>query len=299
MPLPPMTPTTLRRLALIKYMFEQGVAQSQQPSPLLVVALLHFQDAAELFLHLACEHHHVTVPKQTQFLDYWTLLVGVGPVRQEPGMDRLNKARVAFKHHGNLPSDHDMEDFRVTATNFFTENTVILFGQTFDEISLVDLVTCKRAREYLKEAEGHWASNAGEKAREAIALAFSVLIRDYGERKKDPHWGSSPFDFGPRVRAPSDPMREQSREQREFAKDTSEAIGALQAITSMLSFGLDYRKYALFSRLVPTVSWSIAETPMINRGMRVAPALQKADFDYCYNFVIECAVTLQRFDYTA
>lgn len=69
-------------------MFQQGVAQSRQPSPLFVVALLSFQDAAELFLHRAWEHHHVAVPKQAPFLDYWKLLAAAGPVRHEPGMDR-------------------------------------------------------------------------------------------------------------------------------------------------------------------------------------------------------------------
>lgn len=149
-PMPPLTAATIRQLALIKYMFRQGSEQSHQPSPLFVVALLHFQDAAESFLHLACLHHGITVPAQCKFLQYWAVLAGVGTVLHGPEMDRLNKARVNFKHHGNLPNEQDMEFFRVTTQAFFDDNTPLLFGRGFEDVSMVDLVSCAPSREHLK-----------------------------------------------------------------------------------------------------------------------------------------------------
>lgn len=66
-------------------------------------------------------------------------------------MRRLNRARVALKHHGTMPSKLDIEAFRGSTTNFFEDNTGIVFGIRFTDISLVDLVQCKDAKNNLKE----------------------------------------------------------------------------------------------------------------------------------------------------
>lgn len=300
--MPPLTATTIRSLALIKYMFRQGSEQSHQPSPLFVVALLHFQDAAELFLHLACTHHGITVPPQNQFLQYWKLLAGVAAVLHAPEMDRLNKARVNFKHHGNLPNEQDMEFFRVTTQTFFDDNTPLLFGREFDGVSLVELVSCAPAREFLKQAETDWKLGKHVEARDALALAHSVLMRDYATRQQALHWAHDPFAFGPsmpsgsKFRTNTDRSDPQQRELSKFVEATTAAVEALQGAMKVLAYGLDYRKYARFSTLTPTVSWMVAGNAVVHQGMRNPAPPSKEDFDFCFEFVIECATKLQQFD---
>jgi hypothetical protein len=66
-------------------------------------ALLMFHDAVESFLLMTGEH--LGAPSTYEFEKYWRLPLPGGavlPVQQ--GMTRLNKLRVALKHHGGHPS---------------------------------------------------------------------------------------------------------------------------------------------------------------------------------------------------
>ncbi|MCD6344223.1 MAG: hypothetical protein J7M17_01270, partial [Anaerolineae bacterium] len=145
---------TVRRLAFIKYIYQLGLQQSGMLEPLHGVALLTFHDAAELFLQVASEYLNAGA-KQANFMDYWELLSKKLPTElgHKEAMRRLNKARVALKHHGTLPSKLDVEAFRATITNFFTDNTPLVFGFPFTAISLTDFVQPAEARDNLKEAE--------------------------------------------------------------------------------------------------------------------------------------------------
>lgn len=63
----PLDPLTVQRLAFIRFLYEQGVSQADQPEPLSATAVLSFHDAVELFLRLAAEHLHVNLPTDVKF----------------------------------------------------------------------------------------------------------------------------------------------------------------------------------------------------------------------------------------
>ncbi|HBX87013.1 MAG TPA: hypothetical protein DEG09_00170 [Marinilabiliaceae bacterium] len=95
----------MQRLAFIKYLYTVAVEQSKQPEPLSSSSILSFHNSIELFLQLASEYLDVG-SKSPGFMDYWELLepkLTEGGLTQKESMRRLNKARVALKHHGTLP----------------------------------------------------------------------------------------------------------------------------------------------------------------------------------------------------
>lgn len=59
----------MRRLALIRYLYNNGVQQSREPEPLGLVSILTFHDSIELFLQLAAERLNVSKPGLS-FMDY-------------------------------------------------------------------------------------------------------------------------------------------------------------------------------------------------------------------------------------
>lgn len=293
----PLTPQTVRQLALIKYMYQEGEQQSRRPSPLFVSGLLSFQDAAELFLHLACGHHQVELKKRAEFLDYFAALEPVAQVRHRQGMDRLNRARASFKHHGNLPNDDDMEFFRVTTKSFFEENAPALFGVAFERISLADMVTCEKAGEHLRKAREAWALDKRRDAETQVALAFDALLADYRSRKRLNSYGPSLFGFGPSMDFVSGHRAGMGAPRlEEFIDKTKESIERLRDAVEILAFGLDYRKYARFSLLTPSLTYAAAGNYFTTH--RAGPDLTAEEFEYCFGFVIESAVKLQEFDFT-
>lgn len=191
------SPEQTRRLAFIKYLVTIGNQQVKQPEPLASAALLTFHDAVELFLQLTSEHVNAG-SSQPNFMDYWGLInpkLVPDELPQRESMRRMNKARVALKHHGTLPSRFDLEDFNASVNRFFEQSTPLVFGVSLDSVSLVDFVACDEAKASLQQATAALEAGDLRKGIEACAEAFDDLISDY-EKRKQGRFGQSPFFFG-------------------------------------------------------------------------------------------------------
>ena len=118
-----LTQEQLTRLSLVRYLLRQAEAQTEQPSPLRYLALLSLHDAAEMFLDVAAEHLKLPGSRR-DFRDYWRLFQDGSPpitLPMERSMDKLNRARVALKHHGQLPNDSQLLNHLFTVRNFLEE----------------------------------------------------------------------------------------------------------------------------------------------------------------------------------
>src|SRR5208337_2820042 len=101
----PLSTETMRRLAIVRYLYTQALEQERKGDPLAGLALLPFHDAVELFLQVAAENHPVKLPKSVNFMEYWTAFSAAGlPLRYQQQIRRFNNARVEVKHRGTLPS---------------------------------------------------------------------------------------------------------------------------------------------------------------------------------------------------
>ena len=295
-----MNPTYLQRLSFIKYLFSIGLYQSNQPEPLYGASILSFHDSVELFLQLSLEK--LNISKTTQnFMDYWDIIdkeLKNTILSQKEGMRRLNKARVDLKHYGIIPSKLDIESFRVTTSAFFNENCPIIFGINFDDISLIDTIKFERPKNLLKQAKENFENGLIDKSLESLALSFEYLISDYEESKKD-ELNRSPFFFGePMTNLKSfylGGIINEDRKIKKFVDKVSKSIEEIQKAIKILSFGIDYKKYAKFQSIVPYVVFSINNEPIfyVREGM----TLSKEDLEFCINFMVESALKLQEFDF--
>lgn len=293
----------VKRLAFIKYLYKVAVEQSQRPEPLCSASILTFHDAIELFLQLASEYLDVG-KGQPSFLEYWEILASklpAGPTQKE-SIRRLNRARVALKHHGTLPSKLDIEAFRASATKFFEENTPLIFDIKFSEISLIELIQCEETKNNLKESAQLLEQNKIEESLDKVALAFAQLIDDYESRKRG-QLGRSPFFFGESLTFLSSFFmgidRRQVGKLADFIDKVKESVEALQNAVKILSLGIDYRRYSKFRLLTPSISRTIDGTYHIHRiqyGSKGIPTVE--DVQFCIDFVIESSITLAEFDFS-
>ena len=298
------TDEAVRRLAFIKYLYNIGIEQSRKAEPLCWASILTFHDTIELFLELASEYLGVTKRlKDIKFMQYWSL---INPILKERGkdgltqkisIDRLNGARVAFKHHGTPPSKSAIEGFRTNTTSFFEENTPTVFNIKFSDVSLIELVKCQATKNNLKVAKILLKEDRIEDSLDKIALAFAQLIDDYESRKRD-EFGRSPFFFGKSMTFLSSFFMEIRGRLGDFVDRVKESIEAIQDSVKILSLGLDYRRYAKFRLLTPIVlkmSDGGYQIQRIERGSKGIPS--KEDVQFCIDFVIESAIVLREFDF--
>lgn len=287
----------IKRLAFAKYIFCLGKSQSLQPEPLCGLSILSFHDSVELFLQLALDQLGVG-KKVEHFMDYWEIVAsGKGiELSQKESMRKLNNARVSLKHFGSAPSTMDIEYFRVMTEAFFNENSPLIFGSQFKDVSLIDLIKCESARGALRKARSGFESADICQALQDLAVAFEYLIRSYEETKRDENF-RSPFFFGKSMAFLSSfhlDLPDEWDKVKEFVDRTVETLDEMQEALKLIAIGIDFRKYAKFKAIVPHVYMTGGEpsSQFVNE-----PSLGKEDYEFCETFIIESALKLQEFDY--
>lgn len=286
-----MNTPTVKRLALVRHLFNVGVEQSHQPEPTNCISLLSFHDAVEWFLQLTTEHHGIS-KKDQAFMGYWDVIASkLGkPLHQQEPMRRMNRARSQLKHHGVLPASTEVESSRVSTTNFFIENTPLVFGKEFEDISLVDFVSSRDVRSKLSSAQEMIKNDRGKDALKEIAIAFETMIDEY-KRDKSRH-RQSPFYFGDDLTFFNSFFMRKGGEMGKFIDKVGQSITPMQNAIVILCMGLDYRKYAKFKSVTPHVT-------RLLRGYDISEPenCETEDLQFCFDYVIECAIRLQDFDY--
>jgi hypothetical protein len=177
---------TMRRLAIVKYLYTQALEQERKGGPLAGLALLPLHDAIELFLQVAAETHLLTMTskQRTDFMEYWTAFSAAGlPLPYEQQMRRFNSARVEVKHRGLLPIQQHIEEFRSAVTAFLTGATPKVFQIPFDSISMSSLVRSDDVRSALQAAETAAAAGEFGEALEQAAKAFRLSLRHYRDQR--------------------------------------------------------------------------------------------------------------------
>jgi hypothetical protein len=247
-------------------------------SPASAISVLLFHDAVELFLAMAVDAKNIRVRSDISFLEYWDKLKDL---RMKKAMTRLNKARVAFKHHGNLPSSTDIEEYRVHTRDFFRENTVKYFAVSFEAISLVELVKPEQARPHLRKAQERLSDDDPKQAIVEVTKAF-LIVTNRGTISPFPPAGSSnPFSHG-------------EQELRSFADAITEKVARLQDQVTMLSLGLDYRDFLRFRSIVP----SVARSQSGKFQVRTTPGLEPSEEEVAFalEYVVETAIRMSETD---
>lgn len=287
----------MQRLAFIRYMYTMGIEQSRQSEPLSATSILTFHDSVELFLQLASEKLDKG-KKDIDFLAYWDILSpkmhGEG-LTQKESMRRLNASRVALKHHGTLPAKLDIESHRAAVTNFFEDNTPLIFGLAFSEISLVNLVVNLAARENLTSSIDSLNIGDNENSIKHAAIAYYQVIGDSSSKSFGPIYAqnsASSFDYSNFGRTSFGSGNFQVPEViHQFAYDVKSSFSFIENFITIIALGIDCKKYSMFLTMTPSV-WQTQDgkyhtSPIYNKSAI------KENAQFCIDFVIECALRIQ------
>lgn len=291
---------TIRRLAFLKYLYTKAVNESFQPEPMSASSILTFHDSVELFLQLSCENLNVRA-NNPSFMKYFSLLepkLPEGELQEKESMKRMNKARGNLKHSGILPSKIDIEGFRASVTNFFQENTSIVFKLDFNSISLTHLIECDEAKKSLEDANSFKENNKIKEAFQKIAIAFDQVISHH-EKLHDLNNIYSPYYLGESVMVEAALLKlskAMAGDKKEPLLDVltklSISVHKMRNSLKIISLGIDYNKYNKFISLTHWVTKTSTEEYDIIRKNDYSVFSQK-HFSFCFNFVIESALKLQ------
>jgi len=281
----------LRRLVFIKYLYKLGVDQSIKSEPMCCISILTFHDAVELFLQLTSEYLNVG-KSEIHFMEYFDLIsnkIEGKDLSQKESIRRLNTARVSLKHHGNLPSKFDVDNFNTSVTNFFVENTSLIFKLEFEEISLLDLIILfKNTKESLLQATALIKKKDYINALQKITIAFEQLKSDF--RKNSPIKFHREHFSTTGINGSSNNM---NQEIVNHINDLNSALLDIENIVLLLVMGVNYKKYIKFECITPTTYQTLNGNYHFQTGPNYEKNVNIKNVQYCFDFVLESAIILQ------
>ncbi|MEX2485002.1 MAG: hypothetical protein WED10_10595 [Brumimicrobium sp.] len=286
-----------KRLSHIKQLYQIGIRQTEQHENIAVFSILSFHDSIEMFLKLLTEHKGINATKFS-FLEYWEK---IPDLTLKESMRSLNARRVNMKHKGLLPAKSELEISKVNAIDFFNQNTIIQFGIDFKDVSLIELVGYEKVKNYLKKSQEALKNGKHEESIENVAYSFEELLHSYEKNKT--FWGISPFSVGADMTFMSSFSMGASRFDNdsgieklgEFIDKVKDSIEDLQRAVKITSFGLDYKEYVKFNILTPVVTRFIGGK--VNAQIMGKRKWTIENCQYCIDFVIKSALSLQEFDF--
>jgi hypothetical protein len=298
----------MSRLAFVRLFFQQGIDQSLLPDPLNVASVLTLHDTAELFLQVIAEHRGIRLPRFVSFPEYWKLL---DPARDPNGvalsgerpMMRLNDLRTAFKHYGTLPSAAAVAQACTDVRAFLEANTLIVFRISFDTIDMAEVIPQTGVRDKVRAATV--AADGGDltEAMGLLAEAYDELfditpgsaapprIARFGDTIKPISKGDLAAALRP---APGDPTRRpvgaNPSSLASAISDLMKATREMQLALRVMALGIDYRQFARFKQLTPSIRYYIDGHSDRHTPPGYAPT--SADFEFCRQFVITAALRI-------
>ncbi|MEE9246796.1 MAG: hypothetical protein V3U63_11410 [Gemmatimonadota bacterium] len=282
-----LAPTTIDRLVFIRQLYLKGVDEANQSFPLSATAILTFHDAIEIFFVLAADEKSANVKTNTPLMQYFEAInqaIGSQPLYHKPSVARLNEARRGLKHQGILLAPEEINRLRYSVTEFFEDNTPLIFGVPFASVSLVDLVENERAKELLKESEEHMAAGDARNAIVAVARASHALWKSFKPRSLTDYRSA----FGSTSRHTSDGGSGQ------LLQALYEIVVGLDSSVELLMLGIEPRRAGKFKKKVPGIAASPFEddSNQATWSATLEPSLD--DYRWCFDFVVDVAIRMQR-----
>jgi hypothetical protein len=185
----------INQLLLSKRLFGEASQYADKPDAVscgIAVSLL--QDAAEILVWALIKQRGISVKEGSAFTTNLDLLQKDGAsIPEMPKLLELNKARVGFKHYGNLPAPAEAQKHRNYVEDFLRSAVKTHFKQDFDGLSLVDLVPFPDIKARLRSAEEHIAKSEFKEAVQEASIAKAELFSKLS--KYVPHVDHKLSDF--------------------------------------------------------------------------------------------------------
>ena len=281
----------INRLALIKFLYNIGVQQSEFPDPASSFSILSFHDSIEMFLKLAAENLNIN----SDNFNFMSYRESIKTLTLKESCRSLNARRVNIKHKGLLPSRSDIDHSRITTEEFLKENTIIQFNIEFSKVSILAFVTNKEVQKNLQDADTHLKEGDFKNSVFKSAIAFHILIHRKGheDKKSIPaNYYYNKIDVSP-IKLRDTGIG--NRHIEENFKKIQEVMNRTIEVSKIIGLGVNYREYLKFKFLTPTIFEM--QGNKFEYLSEPTASYSQSNSEYCFNFVVNSAIRLQNSEF--
>jgi len=256
----------------------------------LAISLLH--DSVETLIWAIVKELDAPARPQSSFEELWDSIPKAKfntnqkslPLRAR--IIELNKARVNFKHYGNLPDASDATKFLGYVQEFLNTATKEFLSVSFEDVSLADLVRNENVKKFIKAAEQEYkkqewqnvlveCADAERESLSSLNTLFPKVDRNF--RYAGDHIGSgNSSDVGSMFRYLSD------------------YLDGLRSVSVASIVGVRLPEYIRFKNIVPSVHYSMSgvrQVQLFGTKAKVKAGEQEAMF--CIRYVTRLAINVQ------
>lgn len=169
------------QVLISKRIYLIGESYSQQSDALSAgLAISLFQDAVEQLVWCITKHKDIAVKDTESFTSLLSKIekLSEDAIPHKAKILELNKARVGFKHYGNLPASSESEKFRSYAYDFLVVASHRYLGIEFQNVSLASLIGNVTVRGHIEAAEKALADQNPKQAIAEAARARYFLFKE-------------------------------------------------------------------------------------------------------------------------
>jgi hypothetical protein len=168
----------LKNLLLSKRMFLEGTNNADRPNSFSSgLAISLFQDSVEILVWALIKERNIQVKEGAGFVSNIEAIQKQDiKLNHIAKLYELNKARIGFKHYGNLPDQGEAGKFQLYVEEFLRDSCKQHFGINFDELSLADLISDPEISSLLKESEKLCLDDKFQESIEQAAKARSLIF---------------------------------------------------------------------------------------------------------------------------
>jgi hypothetical protein len=272
------------RLVCAKYIFQRGSEQVDKGGVYSDgLAVLHFQDAAEMVLRIFAEHLHCSIKESIAFNQLIEEIdkAGKGTLTHRTALNQLNKSRTNFKHFGLQPKHEDVVKFQRDLDGFFSTSLYTFLDLDFDSLSLINLVAHCRVKIYLKKSEELFNSDDYQGAVGASATAF-FLYQKYAGSIAD----------GVKISGVND----DNGSNRSLISGIEGSLNSIQDQINTIMLGINLGDYRRFTRYVPQVQVTYGGRIFVNWLRFGRPAeISRETAAFCFRFALDSILLMQQY----
>ena len=299
--------SSMEKLAYAKFLYDQGLSNSTKAYPFSTIALLNYHDAVEFFIAIVMDVYEIQKDERIMFSIQKIKGRGVEVV-DDLGIRKLNKLRGSLKHAAVIPSSIELKEVTMYVSNFLHNNCINLLKVDFDQISIAQLVDNEEIRSHLIQALESYDNAEIDEARFELSNAFWKTVNMYKDISKDIY--PMPFDFGSKhmdsaffmgidrnpysynyesLNREFSEIYKRFQKVGEFVDAARESVEAMRDAVEILSLGIDYRKFIIFSQSIPKAQKVMSGKYQVTIGERLSKRnFSEDDLQFCLSFVVEC-----------
>lgn len=279
----------VQQILLVKFLFDKSNEIFLPDDPFACgLAISLMQDSVEAMIWTVVKELDAPVKERDSFDKVWDSIPKAKqnkekkelPLRSK--MLELNKARVNFKHYGNLPDSSDAIKFISYTEEFLKIVAREFLNINFEETSISDLIKNNDVREKIKEAELEYKNENWKDALIKCAEAEKIVTSTLNK--------ILPTIDNSLSRAGTIFSHTNSEGANQIFQYISKYFEALRSVTIVNLIGVKLPEYLRFKSLIPTVNRNLSgKLYVVSKPYNYS----EKETSFCLKYIIDFAIKIQ------